>query len=128
MLAAGRSHIEATECLYNSAHSALGDCTRVWNKCTYTGKPTHLCLPLVIHLSMLTGTRRQFKSEVGSSKLLLPLERDQSSLFRVEVIQKQNLALFLFASSINKLFRSCMQIVWKYVIISISNRYIPVFS
>lgn len=70
--AAGRSHVEATECLYSSAHCALGDSTRFWKKCTYTANK-HVCEPLTIHLSMLTGTREQFKSEAGSSKLLLPL-------------------------------------------------------
>lgn len=56
----------------------------------HTQESKHICEPLAIHLSMLTGTRGQFKSEVGSSKLLLPLGRDtmlsvQSSLLRVEV-------------------------------------------
>lgn len=56
----------------------------------HTQENKHICEPLAIHLSMLTGTRGQFKSEVGSSKLLLPLGRDtmqsiQSSLFRLEV-------------------------------------------
>jgi len=62
--------------LIRYTHSALVDSTRVFCKYYIQTKRNVIVSPFAVPLPMPTSTRGQFKREAGSSKRLLPLERD----------------------------------------------------